>query len=200
MQGKRLVLTAFSVAAMSLMQPALANMMSVPMGWFLEANGGSAHLSNTNFQGSTSSSGIGGNANLGYKFMPYVAGEVGYSRYPNTNIKTFSNGTTAGEIKHYSYGLSVRGILPISDSGFEVFAKLGVQRMKATISIQNAAAAASIGLGSSSHSSTGLYLGAGAQFYFMPEMAVVAQWQRAQGSSGTGTEDLYSLGLSFIFN
>lgn len=200
MQGKRLVLAALSVATLSLMQPALANMMSVPMGWFLEVNGGSSHLSNTNYPGTTSSSGVGGNANLGYKFMPYVAAEIGYSRYPNTSIKTFSNGTTAGEVKHYSYDLSARGILPISDSGFEVFAKIGAQRIMSRVSIQNSTAADEIGLGSGGHSTTGVYLGAGGQFYFMPEMAVVAQWQRAQGSSSTGTQDLYSLGLSFIFS
>jgi hypothetical protein len=44
-------------------------------------------------------------------------------------------------------------------------------------------------------------LGAGAQYYFMQEFAVVAQWARARGNSDTnGTMDLYSIGISFIFN
>lgn len=208
MQRKRLVLGVLSVAAiMSLSSSALASMMSVPMGWYLEVNGGSGHLSNTNFPGSTSSSGIGGNANLGYKFMPYAAAEVGYSRYPGTKIKTNTNdvddlvpsGTTAAQIKHYSYNVAARGILPISDSGFEVFGKIGVHRLMASTSIDDDYAALQLGITSDSHSTTGVYLGAGAQYYFMPELGIVAQWQRAQGSSSTGTEDLYSLGISFIF-
>jgi hypothetical protein len=175
------------------------SLMSIPMGWYLEGNLGSTNLSNTNYNGSTSSSGIGGNGNFGYKFMPYFALEMGYSQYANTSIKT-NSGTKAATVKYYSYDLAARGILPIIDSGFELFAKVGVQRLNAHFSIQNTAAATSLGLNNTHHSATGAYYGAGGQYYFMPELAAVAQWQRAQGNSTTGTMDLYTLGLSFIFD
>ena len=96
--------------------------------------------------------------------------------------------------------MAAKGILPIAASGFEAFAKLGFSRLVTSASISDSAAAAAIGYGSSSHSATGLYIGVGGQYYFMPEMAVVAQWARAQGNSSTGNEDLLSGGVSFIFD
>lgn len=198
MQGKKILAALSSIAALTLTTSAFA-MMSVPNGWYLEANAGSANLSNKSYPGSSSSSGIGGNANIGYKFMPYLAGEIGYSMYPNTSIKN-NAGTKAGSDKHYSYDIAAKGIVPISASGFEIFAKVGVARVANSMTINNSAAASAMGLSSSSHSATGLYLGAGGQYYFMPEMAVVVQWQRAQGNSSTGTEDLLSGGFSFIID
>ena len=121
MQGKRilLALTMFALAA-----PVLASQMSVPYGWYIEGNAGSSRLSDFSLPGKISSSGIGGNVNLGYKFMPYVGAEIGYSRYSGIGIKN-SVGTKAAEGKIYSYDIAVRGILPVSDSGFEAFAKVG---------------------------------------------------------------------------
>ncbi len=200
MQGKKLLLAVVSsLTALSVATPTFA-VMSVPNGWYLEANAGSSHLSNKSYgAGSASSSGIGGNANIGYKFMPYVGLEIGYTQYATTSIKS-QNGTKAGQDTHFSYDIAVKGILPIADSGFEGIAKLGAQRIKSHVSLKDNQAANQIGLTSGQHSSTGLYMGAGGQYYFYPELAVVAQWQRAQGSSGSGTEDLYSIGISFIFD
>lgn len=198
MQGNKFLLAAVGVlAAISIATPAFA-MMSAPDGWYLEANAGSTHLSDANFPGSSSSSGIGGNGNLGYKFMPYAAAEIGYTRYANTSIKD-NDQTKAANITHYSYDIAARGILPISDTGFEGFVKLGAQRIVSSVSITNDEAADDLGIDNTSHSSTGLYIGLGGQIYFSPEFAVVAQWQRAQGSSSSGTEDLYTLGISFMF-
>ncbi|MBX3708338.1 MAG: porin family protein [Gammaproteobacteria bacterium] len=196
MLSKRSLLAASSGLAAILIATPVSAEMSAPNGWFLEGNVGSAHLSNTNYPGSSSSSGIGGNANLGYKFMPYFAVEMGYSRYPNSDISF--NSTKAASVEHYSYDIAARGILPISDSGAEGFAKIGAQRIVSSVSIKNDAAANQLGIGSSSHSSTGIYVGLGGQMYFTPELAVVVQWQRAQGNSSTGTEDLFTLGLSFL--
>lgn len=198
MQGKRLKLAVFCALSMlSLSASAWEGCMSVPDGWYIEANVGSTNISNVSFGGSTSSSGPGGNINIGYKFMPYFTGELGYTRYANTTVKD-QFGNRAATVKFYSYGIWAKGILPVYGSGFELFAKIGVQRMNAHVSLSNSTAAANIGLGSGQHSTTGVYLGAGAQYYFIPELAVVLQWQRAQGNSATGTADLYSLGLSFI--
>ncbi len=199
MLRKKILLAATGLVAMTLGASALAGGMSVPYGWYLEGNAGSSHLSNISFPGSSSSSGWGGNANLGYKFMPYFAMEVGYTQYANSSIKD-NNGTKAASVKHYSYDLAGRGILPIAASGFELFAKLGVQRIDSKYSIQDANAAQQLGISSSQHNTTGLYLGAGGQYYVMPELAINTQWQRAKGNSNTGTEDLYSVGFSFILD
>lgn len=173
--------------------------MSVPDGWYVEGNIGGSKVSNVNFGGSSTSSDWGGNINLGYKFMPYFGGELGYSRYANTTVND-QFGNRAATVKFYSYDIAGKGILPVFNSGFEFIAKLGVQRMNTQVSLTNSTAAAHIGLSSSHSSTTGLYLGAGGQYYVMPELAVVVQWQRAQGNSSTGNADLYSIGISFILD
>lgn len=200
MQGKKFLLAVVAGCVFGVLATSASAMMSVPNGWYIEANAGSTNLSNKNYPGSASTSGIGGNANIGYKFMPYFATEIGYSQYANSSIKDISTGTKAGNDKHYAYDLAAKGILPIVDSGFEAFAKVGVTRVGNKMSINSQTAATAIGLSSSSHSDTGIYLGVGGQYYFMPELAVVVQWQRAQGNSSTGTLDLVSGGLSFILD
>ena len=174
--------------------------MSAPYGWYLEGNIGSTYLSNKSYPGNASTSGVGGNANLGYKFMPYFALELGYSRYANTSITNPTTDTKAGWDKHYSYDIAGRGIFPIMESGLELFAKLGVERNASSVSLSNTAAANAIGLASNQHSYTGLYIGGGAQYYFQPELAANVQWQRAQGNSSTGNLDLLSVGVSFLFD
>ncbi len=197
MQGQKLVAAIVGLAAALITSQASA-MMSVPIGWFLEANGGSTHLSNSDWPGKTSSSGLGGSLNLGYKFMPYFAAEIGYTQYANTTVKNNAD-QKAGNIRYYSYGLWGKGILPIVDSGAELFAKLGVARLTSSVSIDNNTVANNLGLSNSGHSSTNLFIALGGQYYFMPEFAVNIQWARARGSNTTGTMDLISIGASFIF-
>jgi hypothetical protein len=197
MQGRILRGILVSSSLLLLAAPAFAD-MSLPYGWYLEGNVGSSSLTNSGYPGNVSSSGVGYNGNLGYKFMPYVAAEIGYTQYANSTVTDdFSN--KAGIGKHYTWNMAAKGILPFSNSGFEGFAKLGVQRIASSMTIQDATAATNIGLSSASHSATGVYLAAGVQYYFMPEFAINAQWARAQGNSSTGTESLLSGGLSFIF-
>ena len=198
MQGTkflRRVVGGFSLLLLA--APAFAE-MSLPFGWYLEANVGSSSLEGASYPGSVSSSGIGYNANLGYKFMPYVAAEFGYTGYANSTIKN-SAGTKAGYAKHYSYDIAMKGILPFYTSGVEAFAKVGAQRLSANNTIQDSTTAATLGFSNASHSSTGLYIAAGMQYYFMPEFAVNAQWARAEGNSSTGSSSLISVGVSSIF-
>jgi len=198
MAGKKHLLTLAAFGMLSLTSLAHA-VVSVPYGWYIDANAGSTHLSNVNYPGSSSSSGLGGNVDVGYKFMPYFGAELGYTLYANSSIKTGA-GTKAATVKHYSYDAAAKGILPISCSGFELFAKVGIDRVVSSNSISNAAAASSIGISSGSHSATGLYLAAGASYFFIPEMAIVVQWARAQGNSSSGNLDLLSGGLTFIID
>jgi len=197
MSGKKLFLTVISGFLATISLPLFAS-SSIPDGWYLEGLVGSTHLSNKSYPGSSSTSGAGGNINLGYKFMPFFSAEFGYTQYANTTIKD-QFGTKAATDKHRTYDIAAKGIVPISTSGFEVFAKLGLQRTTSKVSTEDPTAASNIGITNTSHSDTSLYLGAGAQYYFIPELAGVLQWARAQNNSNTGTLDLYSAGLSFIF-
>ncbi|HEX4046146.1 MAG TPA: outer membrane beta-barrel protein [Gammaproteobacteria bacterium] len=191
-----LAITLTSLSLLAIASPARAE-LSLPYGWYVEGNVGSTHLSKKNYPGDSSSSGIGGNANIGYKFMPYIAAEIGYTRYANTTVKD-QFGTKAGTDKIFSADFAVKGILPIGGSGAELFAKLGVDRVYSNMHINNQTAANNIGLGHSDHSATGVYLGAGAQYSFVPEFAANIQWARANGSSSTGTMDFFSFGLAYI--
>lgn len=199
MQGKRLLAAVSGITLLAIATPALA-IMSAPFGWYLEGNAGSTSLTKKSYPGSSSTSGIGGNANVGYKFMPYFAAEIGYSLYANTSVTDNSTNTKAGSDRHYSYDFAFKGIVPVTNSGLEFFAKLGIDQVRSSSSVDNATAASNIGWASSSHSATGLYWGGGAQYYFIPEMAANVQWQQATGSSSTGNVALISAGLSFIFD
>jgi len=201
MLGKKTLLAAASFAALSASVSVLAyGSMSAPYGWYAEGNIGATRISNENNPpgSSTTNSGLGGNINVGYKFMPYFAAEVGYTQYSSQDIKD-QTGTKAANNKRHSIDLAGKGIVPVYDSGLELFAKVGVQRLYSRVSLSNSAAANNIGLSSSDNTATGLYLGVGGQYYFTPEIAMVGQWQRAEGSNRTGTADLYSIGVSAIF-
>lgn len=198
MQGKKLLRAVSSTFALLLLAAPAYAVMSLPYGWYLEGNAGSSSLTEKSYPGSDSSSGVGYNGMVGYKFMPYFAMEAGYSRYPETIIKNGA-GNKAGTDRHDSYQITGKGIIPVYESGFELFAKLGATRVASDLKIDNVANANSIGLTGSSHNDINIYFGFGGQYYFMPELAFVAQWQRAVGNSSTGTLSLFSGGISFIF-
>jgi len=168
----------------------------LPVGWYVEPNVGISTIQSKSYKGSTNS-GIGYNLNAGYKFMPYFAAEIGYTHYYTTKVK--SGGTTAGKDAHYSYDLAAKAMVPITDSGAEVFAKLGIMRLNDKVTISNSAVASSINLNAGTHTATGIYMALGGDYAFTPEMAGVVQWARAKGNSNTGTMDLLSIGLTVLF-
>ncbi len=176
--------------------------MPLPIGWYLEANGGYTNTSNTNYGSNlgTSSPGLGLNINVGYKFMPYFAGEFGYNNYAKTKIK--SNATYVAQDTHHSYYLAGKGILPISDSGFELFAKLGVTRINGHVTITNPTyvSANNLSVNAGSHAATGAYFGVGGDYSFMPNLSMSLQWNRSRGNTNVGNLDLYTLGLTWIFS
>lgn len=174
--------------------------MSAASGWYLEITGGrSKHFDYDSGPLSKDTVGIAGTASVGYKFMPFFAAELGYSRYSTDKLK-FGD-TTVIKNRPYSYQLVGKGIVPIANSGFEPFAKLGVTRIQDRKHVEDQTTATALGVNTSNKTHTGLYLGAGIQYYFMPELAVLVEWTRSQGSKhSTGSFDLYSVGLSFLFD
>src|SRR3990167_1843033 len=186
------------MTALSLATPAFA-VLPAPFGWYVDGNLGISKLSDDNYTGSTDSSGYGGSVDFGYKFMPYFTTELGYTRYANIDIKN-SAGTKAAKVQNDSLYLAGKGIVPVEGWGFELFGKLGIQRLNSRVTISDSASAASLGITSSRHKKTGLYVGAGGEYYFMPEVAVLVQWARSIGDNTTGTLDLYSIGLSLMLS
>lgn len=168
---------------------------SIPMGWYLSGGLGMPKVQNG--PGSTSGTTIGTNVNVGYKFMSYFAGEVGLTQYGDMKIE--SGGKTAGKDKRFSLDLAGKIIWPIEESPVELYAKLGMARTYSSVNISNATTASSIGLSGGTNRATGLYLGAGGDYYFSSTFAAHLQWARAMGSNTTGDSDLYSIGVSYIF-
>ena len=173
--------------------------LPLPYGWYVEGNVGGSQEQGKSYPGSTQTRGFGWNVDAGYKFMPYLGAEIGYTGYYHTNINAPS-GSTAGQDNHYSYDFAGKGILPIADYGIELFGKLGIAGIQSNVRISNSTAASSIGLTSSSNNTTGLYMAVGAEYYVLPQMAVNGQWARVQGNSNTGNLTLLSVGLSFLFD
>lgn len=173
----------------------------MPMGWYLEGNLGGSKISNVSYAPNTSisSTGLGWSLNGGYKFIPYFAAEIGYTSYANGTINF--NGSKVGKDQAQSYDVAGKAIMPVQDTGVEIFAKLGVARAKSNVTATNAALLAANGetLNTGRHNSTDLYFGLGGDYAFMPNMAANLQWNRVDGTNKTGNLDLFSLGLNYMF-
>ena len=168
-----------------------------PQGWYIEANAGESAISSKSYDApNVRRTGFGYNFNLGYKLTTFFSAEAGYTHYFPTRIY---NGPKIGEDTHYSYDLSVKASLPISDSSVEAFAKLGVARLLTNLRITSPSFATGLNLNPGTHNATGLYMALGLAYYFAPSIAVNIQWARADGNSQTGNLNLYSAGLSYNF-
>ncbi|MES2217582.1 MAG: outer membrane beta-barrel protein [Pseudomonadota bacterium] len=174
--------------------------MPYPFGWYLEGDAGKSVASDKSYPGKVYNTGFGWGLAGGYKFNEYVAGEVGFTHYAQTRVKTLA-GTTFATDEHYSYDLVGKVILPIAHTGLEIFGKLGVGRIYAYTSLTNPQAANANGyfINTGVHSHNALYLGGGAEYAILKNLLANVQWQRAKGTNQTGDVDLYSAGLAYIF-
>lgn len=200
---KRKLLFAGCLAAMSTaILTAANNAFAVPplsTAWYLEGNLGLTKVSGTNYGSGTSVSapGLSGGGIAGYKFMPFFASEIGYTRYATLKIKNPA-GVSAAKDKLYAIDIAAKGILPIGDSGFEAFAKVGWSILNSSVSITNASAATTVNAVSGTHNAPGLYLGIGADYAYTPSVPINFQWARAYGDGRTGNLDLYSVGVAYL--
>ena len=194
MKGFKLALSLITGLLAVCVLTAASAEVPLPSGWYIEGNAGGFKSSNVSYLSNTSGSAL--NINGGYKFMPFFAAEIGYTKYADITAK--ANGIEVAQISHYSYDLVGKGILPIGTTGAELFAKLGVGRINSKVSQSNSAYVISSSI-TGSHNVTGYYFGLGGDYSFMPNVAVNGQWQRAKGDSRTGNLDLYSIGVSYLF-
>jgi len=198
---KKITLLMVSTTTLTLTTLAIG-VVPMPVGWYLEGNLGVSKISNVTYAPNTSisSTGLGWNVNGGYKFIPYFAAEVGYTSYAKGTINF--NGTGVGKDQVQAVDLAAKAILPIQETGAEIFAKLGIARAKSQVTVTNASLLAASGetLNTGTFRSNDLYFGLGADYAFIPSAAVNVQWNRVDGTSKTGNLDLVSLGLSYMFD
>jgi hypothetical protein len=201
--NQRLLSLAISSLIIFLFSTAVWAGCSLPSGLYLEYNWGASRTMAKSYPGVSTivNSGIGWNGTAGYKFMPYVAVEGGYTRYGDARLEN-SAGTTAARDHHYGVDVALKGIFPVMATGIELFAKAGVDRLVSSIGSVNAAASAVDGLtfDTNGHSAMGLYLAGGADYAITKSFLVNAQFSRANGNSSTGNMNLVSLGIAILLD
>jgi len=119
-------------------------------------------------------------AYAGYEFMPNFAAEVGVRRLADFDVN-FSNTNVGVTVDQYA--LSLIGTLPLS-GGFNVFGRLGYNKLNATASANTSA---------SESTSGGLY-GVGVGYAFTPTISARAEIQKPSSDSTN-----VSVGVSFKF-
>ena len=176
---------------------------SLPSGFYLEYNYGASRSMAKTYPGVTTivNSGTGWNGTLGYKFIPYVAVEGGYTRYGDARLEN-SAGTTTARDHHYGVDVAVKGIFPVMNTGLELFAKAGVDRLVSQIGAVDAGAAAVDGItfDTNGHSAMGLFLGGGVDYAITKSFLVNTQFTRANGNSSTGNMNLISVGIAILID
>lgn len=143
----------------------------VAKGPYIEGNIG---LTNTN-QSDSSSNALGFNINLGYKFIPFFAGEFGYTSY-GASQSSFTGS--------HAFDLAAKGIVPFQEAGFALFAKLGAAHVTTS--------------GDDSDNNTNIYFGFGGEYALKPTMLIVLQWTQANTHSSDDLQ-LLSIGASYLF-
>lgn len=193
---KKISFIVAGIATLTAMNAAMA-VAPLPTGWYLEGNVGNSKVSNVSYAAGSSltSSGVGLNLNVGYKFIPFFGMEAGYTKYANTSSKV--GNVKVASASYYSYDIAAKPLLPIGDTGAELFAKLGIAHLHSKVTADSTVPGVAVSTGK--NNVNGYYFGLGADYYFLPMAAINGQWQRAKGNSQTGTLDLYSLGLSYLF-
>jgi opacity protein-like surface antigen len=193
---RQVVACGILVAVSGLTSTAMAT-IALPTGWYVEGNAGVTREYSVSYGPgvSNSSNGFSWNANMGYKFMPFFATEAGFTRYADGVGKYM--GVKVADDSHYSLDITGKLILPVAETGLALFGKLGVAWLHSDVNLQNSGGGTSVRTGS--RTGTGFYLGAGAEYSWLPNLAFNLQWQRAKGNQSTGTLDLYSGGVSYLF-
>jgi hypothetical protein len=171
-----------------------ANAKIPASGLYVEFNAGQSRGEDLDFPSgySVTKAGAGFNVNVGYRFIPYLSAEFGYTAY--ANAKGTQDPDDKLTIMYDSQDLAVKGVWPF-ESGVGLFAKLGVSRVGARASGEGTTAAEI----KKSDSTFGTYYGVGAQYHLTSRAAIVAQYAKAIGNNSTGNLSLISLGLSVTF-
>lgn len=202
---KQRIIIATCLSLLGISSPAFSETqfwsVPVPQSFYFEGNYGASKVTNVSYPTPTNkNSGTGWNADLGYKFNPYIAVEGGYTRYAAVRLQN-SQGTTAAHDNHYVIDVALRGMFLIPCTPVEVFGKIGANRNQENLgSINNAAAAVDgVTLAGKSSGSFGPYAGLGVDYTFTPYVQGNVQWAQAWGNNTTGNLSLISAGFTILF-
>jgi hypothetical protein len=172
--------------------------MPLPMGWYIDAGAGKSKFQNKVYPGSVQYTGFGWLTEMGYKLNPYAAIEAHYIQYGD--LKVTSSRSQVARDHHYSYGVALKGIMPLGLTGLQIFTKAGFGKMKSVVSVNNVQIANANGwvFDTHTHYSRGIFYAAGGDLALTPNLGLTAQVVRQKGSAVTGNATLYSLGLSYL--
>ena len=199
MKGIKLAWCVSTIVALSGAFQAVNAAIPVPAGWYIEGNLGSSRVKDINYGTGTSysNSGRATNIDVGYKFIPYFAFEGGYTKYSDSRVALA--GTTIATDSRHAWDIAGKAILPFSDSGFELFVKLGLARTLSHLVNKPNTTGAPLPTTQGQNKATGVYYGIGADYATTPQLPIILQWSRAKGDHYTGTQDLFSVGIAYIF-
>lgn len=146
----------------------------VPMekGGYAEANVGFTHDTSVD---SGYGNQYGASVGVGYKFMPFIAAEIGYGTYGTTE-----NSFTGAQV----LDITSKIILPFPEAGFDLFAKLGTAHINAE----------------NSNGDLSLFYGFGGEYAMSRTMMIVVQWSQASSSGDSGDLQFLSAGANFSFS
>ena len=160
-------------------------------------------LANQGVAGSSSidNTGTAYGVNGGYRFNRYFALEGAYERLGSFDYSSNTGSDTiSGKFKANALSLSGVGIYPLSPA-WSVYGKAGLARTGATLEASSASGATPID--NSSHTGTGLLVGAGVTYDFDRAFYAKADWDRyakvGDDSTGSGPIDLYMVGVGMRF-
>ena len=136
-----------------------------------------ANTSNT-FNGSSlrRDDGLAGGFILGYKFIPYLAIDVGYTTYPHVYIST------------WAAHVALKGIYPLGDGTWDVFAKAGAAYASGAKDALLRTTADGV-----------FYYGAGFTYWFQPDFGALIQTAGILGEHNVSTIYSATVGLVYFF-
>ncbi len=142
--------------------------------------------------------GFGFSTNVGYQFTPFFALETGFIYFAPQEVETNWGDKLTQDV--YAGHLSAKGILPLADSGFSVFTKLGY-----AFTYTEVEASGGFADGCTDDEVGGSFLlGFGAAYAINERLAANAQWNRVFAVSNIpgGSDfdmDLFTVGLAYKF-
>jgi hypothetical protein len=172
---KAIRITATLVVA-TMCQMAFAD-VPVARGNYADINVGYSKIVNSDLVDNVT--GLGLNFNIGYKMMPFLAFEIGYTTY-GASKSSFTGANAIDAV--------IKGILPFEEVGIELFAKLGPDY------VNNSKVPDGV-----SPNAFNVYYALGGAYAMNPKMLVVLQFAQAAGNSNTGNFQLFSIGANYIF-
>jgi hypothetical protein len=150
-----------------------------------------------------------GYINLGYNFIPYFGIEADVTEWGKQDLSSFANNITpeaglwSGKLDTYSYGLNAVGYLPLLESHFNVFAKLGIAMVHSNIEVNDPTGALFFNPGSYQANATelGLVYGVGALYQFTNYIAGELEWKGVNRFNDNRISNIHynlvSVGLRF---